>query len=982
MKHSLLFFSLLLTLGGLRAQGIVYVDAAAAGGNDGSSWADAYTDLQAALADAEAGSSVWIAEGRYVTPAEGPFYINQTLSLYGGFAGGEESVDAADPMANVTILSGDVEGNDAMPYDSLMALDNNRVLVVENSEGAADFLVTIDGLTIRDGIIAANPKEDEDVMDFAGGGLYASGRVDVSRVTFTNNRAFFGSASMVGSAVSARSTFTDVTSTGNYHGLGGAHLFLQADSVTITGSSFSDPADAAASSGFITVIQTDGFFVDNSTFTGFTGDDTSQGGAINSSNSFNIRISGSEFMELSGYQGGALYARNANNFASGRDNAATEYIVDDCTFADISGTSYGGVIFMSNMSHTVTNSTFTDNVGAQTEGIGGAIYGQKLPDDQLTYTYRLDNNEFLRNTAAGSNGGAIFYFTDMTDVFITNSTFDGNNAAANGGAITLQGSEDDQDSGSVIENCEFSNSFAGGFGGAALLILFEDTDITNSTFTGSNARNGSVLLAGGGTTFNVRGSDFSNNGNGTVATINRGAGLWVELYGGNQPDALLVDSCTFNNNVITGDDFISGGAAIYMTGDTTTSPSVRIANSSFTNNAANDADGAILVLNGMDVEIVNSDFFANTSTGSGGAINVLQLPNPGDTIDNVPTFFYPEGNLPSLKIERSLFVNNTAGVQGGAINLTTGQLDMRNSIMIGNAVANGSGSGGGIIINGSSIPNGVLDNYLINNTFYNNIDGGREETTQNDTIIPGSAGNAIALFQPGGTDPAMNSLTLTIQNNAFFLDALAEESIGLELNRGDVNDPTGFGEINVVSNGGNFFSSELSGDLTFVTSEDVVDTEVDIEDVFYDPLESSLSTQYPDVNLIGTAETNPLVDGGTTGELVPEVDFYNRERDDMPDIGAIELDANYTSVAEPIAQSGLALKFFPNPTVDVVNIVNEDPDVRNFTVLVSDMQGRYVAGRQFAGTVNVLDVSGLPKGVYNLMLLINGKAYSQQVMKQ
>jgi hypothetical protein len=48
---------------GARAAGVVFVDAAAGGAGDGSSWSNAYTDLRVALDGAASGDDLWIAQG-------------------------------------------------------------------------------------------------------------------------------------------------------------------------------------------------------------------------------------------------------------------------------------------------------------------------------------------------------------------------------------------------------------------------------------------------------------------------------------------------------------------------------------------------------------------------------------------------------------------------------------------------------------------------------------------------------------------------------------------------------------------------------------------------------------------------------------------------------------------------------------------------------------------------------------------------------
>ena len=73
----------------------IFVDQAATGANDGSSWADARTGLQDALATAAAGDQVWIAQGVY-TPGPSRFVefrVPSGVQLYGGFSGTENFLE-------------------------------------------------------------------------------------------------------------------------------------------------------------------------------------------------------------------------------------------------------------------------------------------------------------------------------------------------------------------------------------------------------------------------------------------------------------------------------------------------------------------------------------------------------------------------------------------------------------------------------------------------------------------------------------------------------------------------------------------------------------------------------------------------------------------------------------------------------------------------------------------------------------------------
>lgn len=97
--------------------GRTYVNQNATGVNNGRGWADAYTNLQTALAAAQAGDEIWVAEGTYKPAAPGgsqttTFLINKDLKLYGGFAGTECNLLERDIALHPTVLSGDLNGDD------------------------------------------------------------------------------------------------------------------------------------------------------------------------------------------------------------------------------------------------------------------------------------------------------------------------------------------------------------------------------------------------------------------------------------------------------------------------------------------------------------------------------------------------------------------------------------------------------------------------------------------------------------------------------------------------------------------------------------------------------------------------------------------------------------------------------------------------------------------------------------------------------
>jgi hypothetical protein len=138
----------------------IYVNVAATGANNGTSWANAYTSLQTAINAAGAGAQIWVARGTYKPTSymdpkvtsdlrSRSFLLKGGASVLGGFAGTETRLTQRDVDANLTTLSGDFNGNDSdvWPPDSTRN-DNAYHVVCALSQTRPTIL---DGLTLTGG---------------------------------------------------------------------------------------------------------------------------------------------------------------------------------------------------------------------------------------------------------------------------------------------------------------------------------------------------------------------------------------------------------------------------------------------------------------------------------------------------------------------------------------------------------------------------------------------------------------------------------------------------------------------------------------------------------------------------------------------------------------------------------------------------------------------------------------------------------------
>jgi len=165
-------------LGSIHAQ--IYVNAnSTANAAAGTTWSDAYPDLQQALSIAEEGDSIFVATGEYkphVTDRMISFTLPSGVALLGGYIGTEEAARLRDPASYPTILSGDI----GVLNDST---DNSYHVVYAIG---TDSTTLLDGFIITGGHAVVESNGYFGPLDF-GGGILLEGN-DIHPVSYLKIR--------------------------------------------------------------------------------------------------------------------------------------------------------------------------------------------------------------------------------------------------------------------------------------------------------------------------------------------------------------------------------------------------------------------------------------------------------------------------------------------------------------------------------------------------------------------------------------------------------------------------------------------------------------------------------------------------------------------------------------------------------------------------------------------------------------------------
>ena len=377
-------------------------------------------------------------------------------------------------------------------------------------------------------------------------------------------------------------------------------------------------------------------------------------------------------------EGDIYLSSNVTMLASEADNFVNGIVVDHlvnlkCDGFTINANNLGRIFNVTSTADKLN--IYNANLINGNADIGGAIY-----NTGSVYAY---NTNFINNTAA-TMGGAVFNNGTLT---IQKCIVDNND-------ITKRTSSDSEDYGGAaiynwydstlfIKNSTISNNLKnyknGDYVVGAVTSLGKTIISQNSYFVNNSGRWGGAITTSGSSLpgkkvneLSISDSTFSKNGG------LYGAGIFI------QGSKFSITSCVFDSNTASGKGNMTpndnNGAAIEVT-NTDKAITGTISKSTFTNNKAQ-YGGAIDICAGT-IKITNSKFINNSADVEGGAIDINAL----------------NGN-PKVTISGSKFINNSAPLGGAILNIK--DLTVKGSTFINNTpntIFNWVGDGGNLNLN-------------------------------------------------------------------------------------------------------------------------------------------------------------------------------------------------------------------------------------------------------------------------------------------
>lgn len=678
MKLVLPVFLFLLTLSTAFAQKTIYVKHDAAGANDGTSWANAYTTLYTALSAATPGDQVWVAAGTYKADAgtaNNSLFMEAGVALYGGFNGTEAMLSARNPQTNVTVLSGDLAGDDVVGVFTSNRADNSiHVLEILPSAEPTDRAI-VDGFTISGGntnVGATNP-----VQSRYGGGIMAGAILTASNCRFTDNNGEYGGSLAATDDVAGGLLVENCIFEKNTTSLQSAGIYLSGlvSGATVKKSVFRENTTIR---GCMYVIASADLLIDSCLFENNTAGANPCAGVYTWQTPFTL--TNTTFK-------GNTATRYTAMYNDGRDEEFP-LTIDNCLFesntaVDATASPVAGAVFNYQASGVIRNSTFKSNMANR----GGGMYNSGTSTSNIL---SIENCTFEENSVIGSSSRGGGMYNTSANLEIKGCTFLNNSSATSagsgihnasgtvyyvfdcefsGGSAGFGGAVGNYDAGTfgTYEDCSFLGNTAATSGGAMTNGFTAQTNLKNCLVSGNSARfGGGVFAQNASTMVSIDSCTFTEN-----SASDNGGGVYMS--GGN---ILNLENSIFEVNVA------DVGGAINVADDTLNSGSAVIRNTLIRNNFCNTQAAGLNVSN-TDVLLENVLFAINQNfgDGAGGALS-----NNGSGSTNGSPSTSP------VKAVNCTFADNIGTLGGGIAQWTDGTatatLELQNCILANNLLTN------------------------------------------------------------------------------------------------------------------------------------------------------------------------------------------------------------------------------------------------------------------------------------------------------
>jgi len=703
----------------------VYVDHTAGGANDGTSWANAYTDLRVAINNTAA-DQILVAMGTYRPTTTATrniyFYLRNGVEILGGYPNGG---GARDMVANITILSGDI-GVVAVSTD-------NSYHVVYNNGGGVNATAILDGFTIQDAYANGGGAQND------GGGIYFRNCSPTVRNCIIQNNY----AADEGGGIYLRDgtpAFNNCTIDNNSANDDAGGVYILNNAPTFSGGAITNNSSVDDYGG-VYISNGTASFANVTISSNIAGDEAGGVCVNNGSPVFNTCIVDAN---SSADDGAGVYIRNTstpdltnctvsnNIITAGNFNGGGFYIIGTsnptitgCSVTGNTARQYGGGIYIasSNFTNTITGITISNNTVSGGVGYGGGIFLDNSSPD-------ITNNIITNNTATSTTdlnnrgrGGGIYLNGNDVSPLINGNTITGNIASTSG------------------------NGTGSGYGGAIYcnqsVPTIDNNTIDNNTATTSGT--GANCGRGGGIYLNL--SLLNTISNNQITNNN------AQQYGGGvymyRSDPVLTSN-TITGNVVTAymiNTGYGGGLCIYDDTGTGTSPT--LTSNTISNNQANDGAFAtsgygagVYIRTGVDPTFITNTISGNTCSQRGGGIYIrdggtIAIFHRNNINSNTATDgggIYVQGNIPPEFYNNLIHTNNATNGGGFYFYQTDNGIYLNNTITDNTAI-----NGGGLYCTANADfsfrnnilwNNGAANNIYINDAasdpffYYNVVEGG------------------------------------------------------------------------------------------------------------------------------------------------------------------------------------------------------------------------------------------------------------------